>query len=34
MIGSLFQIIHLMSEKARIYCDLEKIWDRGKVIYF
>ncbi|BCR22192.1 ribosome silencing factor [Borrelia sp. HM] len=27
-------IIHLMSEKARVYYELEKIWDKGKVIYF
>ncbi|UPA16626.1 ribosome silencing factor [Borrelia coriaceae] len=26
-------IIHLMSEKAREYYELEKIWDNGKVIY-
>ncbi|AHH12813.1 Iojap protein family protein [Borrelia hermsii YBT] len=26
-------VIHLMSEKAREYYELEKIWGRGEVIY-
>ncbi|UPA18237.1 ribosome silencing factor [Borrelia sp. MN22-0132] len=26
-------VVHLMSEKAREYYELEKIWDQGKIIY-
>ncbi|WP_199911310.1 ribosome silencing factor [Candidatus Borreliella tachyglossi] len=26
-------VIHLMSQKAREYYELEKLWDRGEIIY-